>query len=223
MHPAFFRNKALSVGLLALLAGGTLLLSSCIKNEKDMETACLPPQIIQSPLLSRYFDNYKPGSYWIYSTADGLQKDSFYVTQRSPGIFIDKDCNVEDSTLITAYSSVLDLAGSGAVFKIGGGGRITAGTVRTLVATTATGRQVLSLEAFDEEAAFRYYCKECGLPPADAQPLQKLAYQHPALLGGRVLDTVWQQFGTVIAPNLGMVQFVKPQTTDTFYLQRTRF
>ena len=223
MHPALFRNKALPVGLLLLLTGGTLLLSSCTKGEKAVETACLPPEIRQSIFLSRYFDNYKPVNYWIYSTADGLQKDSFYVTQRSPGRFIDKDCNVEDSTVITAYSSVLNLAGSGAVFKIGGGGRLTAGTVRTLVATTAAGRQVLSLEAFDEEAAFRYHCNECDLPPADAQPLQKINYQHPTLLGGQVLDTVWQQFGTVIAPKWGIVQFVKSNSKDTFYLQRTNF
>ena len=222
MFPKSAKSKTFSLTLTLLLAGGGLLQSGCGK-EKEPETLCLPPAIIQSPLLSRYFDNYKPGNYWIYSTADSLQKDSFYVTQRSPGRIIDQNCNVEDSTVITAYSSVLNLAGNGAVFKIGGGGRITTGMVRTLVAATTTGSQILSLEYFDEQLQFRYYCKDCGLPPAAAQPLQKLNYQHPALLGGRILDTAWQQFGTVIAPKLGIVQFVKPNSKDTFYLQRTNF
>ncbi len=219
----YLKSKAFSAGLALLLAGGGLFQSGCTKGPHKIETACLPPNIIQSPLLSRYFDSYKPGNYSIYSTADGLQKDSFYVTQRSPGRFIDRNCNVEDSTVITAYSSMLSMAGGGSVFKIGGGGEITTGMVRTLVITTATGYQILSLEAIDEKQQFFYYCRGCDIYEPDAQPLQKLAYQHPSLLGGRVLDTVWQQFGTVIAPKWGIVQFVKPQTNDTFYLQRTNF
>ncbi len=204
-----------------LFAVGALLLSGCAKSE--VETACLPAPIPTSVLLMQYFDNYKEGNYWIYSTADSLQTDSFYVTQRIHGRIIDKNCRTEDSTVITAYSKALNLTGGNAVFEINKGGDIVHGAVQSLQIIDAAGFRILSLDAFDEMLQFHYYCPGCDIYPPEAQPVQKLHYNRKALLSGQVLDTVWEQFGTVIAPKWGIVQFVKPNTQDTFYLQRTRF
>ena len=92
-----------------------------------------------------------------------------------------------------------------------------------LLYTGKAGDRLVYLDPNDATRQFRFYCNDCPQPPPNAAPVQMLGYRRQALLGNRILDTVWKQENTVIAPNLGMVQFVKPGTTDTFYLQRTNF
>ena len=180
---------------------------SCSKCRKNEYIYSAPNEIAES-----YCKNMIPGNYWIYSNQDNTKTDSLYFTY-VPGEVqgeykVEKMCTGWHQRIMRLHSAYLSVDKLDVRYSTSG----------------VAGETNLSIVEKDFSGIFDllfYPAKDKCLETTDKNKTRKMVFVDNVNIRGKVYqDVINVNDDFLIAPEVGLMQYVSYNQVDTFYLEK---